>query len=162
MLSTFNDINLQKIYFSSIVKKDLRGSLESLLFFNEQQDKFFKDIIRSIDTFGIPDIITDGELLRIRVGEYIDAQSIFAFNGDNDDANLIGLIIYFRNSKENIMVLHIAVDEKYSPNGKFSDQILALKLINKVREAGRFIKGVKSLSIAYGGDLNNITTISVK
>ena len=71
---------------------------------------------------------------------------------EGEDANLIGFILYFRPTLHKMIVLHIAVDENYTLDGKFSDQTLTIQLINKVREIALKIKGIEFLSIAYGRD----------
>ena len=55
----------------------------------------------------------------------IDCQNIFTII----DHNLVGLAIYYRDSLDNIDLVHIAVDEKYSSTGKYADKLLVLQMI---------------------------------
>ena len=57
--------------------------------------------------------------------ENIDYQNIFTII----DNNLVGLAIYYRDSLDNIDLVHIAVDEKYSSKGTQTDKFLVFKII---------------------------------
>jgi hypothetical protein len=92
-------------------------------------------------------------MLRIQTGSINDVQNLFAFDSETEDANLIGFILYFRPTLKKILVLHIAVSEDYTFDGKFSNQTLTIHLINKVKEIAYKIRGIESVDIAYGRDL---------
>ena len=149
---------MREFYFSSKLSRKYYKSLEKLLFFNEKQALFIRDIEKSIEEYGVPKIVADGETLRIKTTLINDVQNLFAFDSEAEDANLIGLILYFRPTLNKMIVLHIAVDENYTFDGKFSDQTLTIQLIDKVREIVLKIKGIELLSIAYGRDF----TISIR
>ncbi|MEW6584938.1 MAG: hypothetical protein AB1442_04925 [Nitrospirota bacterium] len=138
-------------HFTSKARIRHRDALENLLLFNRKQSNHVVGIEKSIEEFGVPAIADDGESLRIQVGSLRDVQCLFAFDGDAADADLVGVIIYHRQTFDNMTVLHIAVDEEYTFDGKFSDQILTIQLINRVREIALQIKGVESVTIAYTG-----------
>ena len=143
---------MREFYFSSKLSRKYNKALEKLLFFNKKQAFFIRDIEKSIEEYGAPRIVADGETLRIKTGSINDVQNLFAFDSKAEDANLIGFILYFRPTLKKMIVLHIAVDENYTLDGKFSDQTLTIQLINKVREIALKIKGIEFLSIAYGRD----------
>ena len=143
---------MREFYFSSKLSRKYYKALEKLLFFNKKQAVFIRNIEKSIEEYGIPRIVADGETLRIKTGSINDVQNLFAFDSKAEDANLIGFILYFRPTSNKMIVLHIAVDENYSFDGQFSDQTLTIQLINKVREIALKIKGIEFLSIAYGRD----------
>jgi len=149
---------MREFYFSSKLSRKYYKSLEKLLFFNEKQALFIRDIEKNIEEYGVPRIVADGETLRIKTTLINDVQNLFAFDSEAEDANLIGLILYFRPTLNKMIVLHIAVDENYTFDGKFSDQTLTIQLIDKVREIVLKIKGIELLSIAYGRDF----TISIR
>jgi len=142
-----------KVHFSSKLNRKYYEALEELLFFNKKQGFLIRDIERCIEQYGTPGIVADGETLRIGTDSINDVQNLFAFDGESEDARLIGFILYFRPASEKIVVLHLAVDEDYAFDGKFSDQALTMRLIGKVREIALRIRGVEYLSIAYGRDL---------
>ena len=78
--------------------------------------------------------------------EKIDCQTIFTII----DHNLVGLAIYYRDSLDNIDLVHIAVDEKYSSTGKYADKLLVLHMINKLKKIALKIKGIKTITVKYG------------
>lgn len=149
---------MRKFHFSSKLSRKYYEALEELLFFNKKQGFLIRDIEKSIEEYGAPGIVVDGETLRIWTDSIHDVQNLFAFDSETEDAKLIGFILYFRPASNKIVVMHIAVNEDYAFDGKFSDQALTIRLISKVREIALRIRGVEYLSIAYGRDL----TIPVK
>jgi len=140
---------MEKYHFLSKLSTNYREALEGLLLFNKKQSDYIEDIEKSIEEFGAPRVVTEGETLRIKIGSINDVQCLFALDGKTENANLIGLIIYLRCALNNITVLHIAVDKDYTFNGRFFAQNLTGQLIGKVKESALRIKGVESLSIAY-------------
>jgi hypothetical protein len=147
-----------KVHFSSKINRKYHEALEELLFFNKKQGFLIRDIEKSIEEYGTPRIFVDGETLRVGTDSIDNIQNLFAFDSEAEDARLIGFVLYFRPASNKMVVLHLAVDEDYAFDGKFSDQALTMRLISKVREIALRIKGVEYLSIAYGRDL----TIPVK
>ena len=66
------------------------------------------------------------------------------------DHNFVGLAIYYRDSLDNIDLVHIAVDEKYSSTGKYADKLLVFQIINELRKIVLKIKGINTITIKYG------------
>lgn len=143
---------MRKFHFSSKLSRKYYEALEELLFFNKKQGILIDDIEKSIEEYGAPGIVVDGETLRIGTDSINGVQNLFAFESDAEDAKLIGFILYFRPASNKIVILHIAVNEDYAFDGKFSDQALTMRLISRVREIALKIRGVEFLSIAYGRD----------
>ena len=56
--------------------------------------------------------------------------------------NLVGLGIYYRDSLDNIDLVHIAVDEKYSSTGKYADKLLVLQIINELKKIALTYKDI--------------------
>ena len=143
---------MRECHFSSKLSRKYYKALEKLLFFNKKQAFLIRDIEKSIEEYGVPRIVADGETFRITTGSINDVQNLFAFDSETEDANLIGFILYYRPTLNKMIILHIAVDENYAFDGKFSDQTLTIQLINKVKEIALKIRGIELLSIAYGKD----------
>jgi len=140
---------MEKYHFLSKLSANYREALEDLLLFNEKQSDYMDDIANSIEKYGAPEVVNERETLRIKIGSLDDAQCLFALDSKAEDANLIGLIIYFRCAFNNITVLHVAVDKEYTFDGKFSAQNLTWQLIEKVKASAVKIRGVESLIISY-------------
>lgn len=143
------------INFKSEIGESYREILETLLYFNTQQRKVISGIESAIDKYGLPKIIKENNKLKITLEKIESPQTIFAF--DNED--LVGLIIFHRETFDNIVILHIAISEKYSliNNQSFS---LAIALIEELKKKAKNIKGVKTLSIYYRKD--NLGKIKIK
>ena len=150
---------MNNIFFSSILKRKYRDELETLMFFNPQQAKVKPAIIESIEKYGNPQICVDGDFLRLKFETFSDVQTIFAFDNQGIDANLIGVIIYVRADFENIIVLHIAVREEYSTTGHHANEMLVMRLMIKVQEIASRIKAVNSITVLY--EKRGIRRISV-
>ncbi len=143
------------IYFKSKINSDYLDELESLMYFNSQQRKVISGIESAIEKYGLPKIKNENEKLKITLEKIENPQTIFAFDNDN----LVGLIIFYRETIDNIVILHIAIAEQYSIiyNKSFS---LAIALIEELKRKAKNIKGVKSISIYYKKD--NIGKIRIK
>jgi hypothetical protein len=128
--------------------------LENLLFFNTGQRKVVSGIISSIELYGLPYIIVNNEsTLKIIIGKLLDVQTIYAIDDSIEPNPLAGILIYFRESIENIVILHIAVNEKYSLEGSNGNSFLTLHLIEELKKIAIKLKGVKTLTIYYHKDV---------
>ena len=104
--------------------------------------------MESIERFGEPFIVEDGECLRVNVRKLAEVQVLFAFDGDE----LAGLLVYSRISHKNLVVIHIAVSEDYSSGGKFANKALALRISQQLRRCARQIKGVATIRMIYSSN----------
>ena len=138
-------IRENKVYFSSTINPDQRETLERIFFFNKNHTEYYFDIKHLIESYGQPRIVEEKDMLYLNF-EKIDCQNIFTIIVNN----LVGLAIYYRDSLDNIDLVHIAVDEKYSSTGKYADKLLVLHMINKLKKIALKIKGIKSITVKYG------------
>ena len=134
-----------KVSFSSTINPEQRGVLERVFFFNKNQKEYYFDIKHLIESYGKPEIVEENDKLYLNF-EKIDCQNIFSII----DHNLVSLAIYCRDSLDNIDLVHIAVDEKYSSTGKYADKLLVFQIINELRKIVLRIKGIKTITIRYG------------
>ena len=151
------DIIINKIHFSSVIKMDYYDILERLLFFNKQQDRHRNTIIEFIEKYGEPNIINNGGKLSIKVGENVETHCIFASNGPK----LVGVLIYTQDLPENILVLHIAVDEDYSIRGKYSKKNLVIKIVEELKKIALLNSSIKTITICYGKKADKRITIDI-
>ncbi len=136
--------------FKSTLDLDKMGELEKILYFNNNQGKCSVNIIKTIELYGIPRIIEKNNSLLIAFEE-TDCQNLFVTKNDE----LIGVLIFYRNKPDNIDLIHIAVDEKYSSMGEYVDNFLFLKMIQKLKNIARMIKGIKTITIKYVDRIEN-------
>lgn len=135
------------IRFTSYVTAAQQNALEALVFFNSAQQSVIGGIVRSIEKFGPPEIVHEGDRLRVRVGGETDAQSLFAVDGDT--GRPLGMAIYVRRDVESIVVLHLGIAEEFTSAGVHAQQHLLMRLVWEVRRCIRRLKGVRRMEFAY-------------
>ena len=133
-------------HFTSILKPNYSKELEQLMFFNPGQQTALSAIVDSIEMYGEPIVYNDGERLRLKVKKLGEVQTLFALDGNI----LAGVLLYSRVSLERLVVIHIAVDEDYSSQGKFAKKILVMRMSQQLRESARRIKGIETIRMMYG------------
>ena len=141
---------MRTLSFSSVLATDYFLDLQSLLFFNPHQERVKCGLIESLEKFGSPDIVVDGGFLHVTVGSSWNIQTLFALDDDNGQKpKLAGVIIYVRIDDENIVVVHVAVKEEYSVDGRYAGKMLPMRFLVKLREIARRIRGVRSITLVY-------------
>ncbi len=138
-------IRENKVSFSSTISPDQREALERIFFFNKNQAEYYFDIEHLIELYGQPRIVEENDRLHLNF-EKIDCQNLFTTVNDN----LAGLAIFYRDSVDNIDLIHIAVDEKYSSTGIYADRLLVFQMINELKKIALKIKGIKTITVKYG------------
>lgn len=139
----------EPVTFTSRVAIEHRRVLERLLFFNGCQDRVARGIVDVIDRFGPPEILADGEWLRVKVAGLGEVQSLFAV--ETNTGQPIGVAVYMRADLEHVTVLHIGLSEAYCAGGEREGLNLLLRLMKEIRRSSRRVKGVRRLSVLYGG-----------
>ena len=143
-LSTKLIIKENEFSCSSSVSLDQRETLEQIFFFNKNQSKYYFNIKNLIELYGKPEIVEENKRLYLKL-EKTDCQNLFTTVNNN----LVGLVIYCRDSLDNIDLIHIAVDEKYSSIGIYADKSLVIQMINKLRMIALKIKDIKTITVKY-------------
>lgn len=136
------------IVFSSKVPKESRHATESLFFFNPRQYRVREAIISSLKKYGEPRIEEKGDDLCLGVGSGY-AQTLFAFDSERPDQHPVGVIVFLRSSRTDLVILHLAVHPEYVLGRRGSDLGLAFELVDKVKEIASRIKGVTRLILSY-------------
>jgi hypothetical protein len=144
-----------EFYFASTLSCRHEKALEALMFFNPQQKKFRNTVSLLVECYGNPTIVKDGDRLRLQIGSSSLAQTLFCLDSPTD-GELIGVVVYIRESIEQLAIVHLAIDEDYLMSGCYGDRALALRLIQKVQEIGARLKGVEFITILYDRSLKKI------
>jgi len=142
------DEEANPIFFSSALPPRYRSDLETLMFFNPKQKKFRQAVSEIVDRYGNPKIIEDRDRLRLQIGKEAIAQTLFCCDRPTD-GDLIGVVVYSRESREHLAIIHLAVKEDYTISGRYGDRLLVLRLIQKVQEIGARLKGIEWIEILY-------------
>ena len=143
-LSTKLIIKENEFSCSSSVSLDQRETLEQIFFFNKNQSKYYFNIKNLIELYGKPEIVEENKRLYLKL-EKTDCQNLFTTVNNN----LVGLVIYCRDSLDNIDLIHIAIDEKYSSIGIYADKSLVIQMIIKLRIIASNIKDIKTITVKY-------------
>jgi hypothetical protein len=143
---------MHRFELSSVLPAEYLEDLEALMFFNPQQPLARTGILQALERYGAPRISVENNLLRVSVGTLTDVQTLFALADVGDRYELAGLVLFFRTNLENILVLHIAVAEQFSSSGPDRDSMLAMRLLQAVRDVACHLKGVRSITVMYPAD----------
>ena len=135
------------IEFKSHVPRSQRASLEALVFFNSCQERYAACIAEAVERFGAPEIVADGDRLRVRVSGLSDVQCLFAI--ERDTGRPVGLAVYLRADLEQINVVHLGIAAEYASGGPRAADQLLLRLLREVRRSTRRMKGVRRLELFY-------------
>ncbi|HTE43008.1 MAG TPA: hypothetical protein VK629_19445 [Steroidobacteraceae bacterium] len=135
------------IVFASSVAPIHRGSLEMLVYFNSCQSRVADGIIDAVERFGPPEILTDGDLLRVRVQGMIEAQSLFAVEAST--GRPLGVAVYARSDFQHMLVVHLGIAAEFASGGKRAHEQLLLRLLRELRRCSRQIKGVQRCELLY-------------
>lgn len=149
---------IKELDFSSKLDQSYLDNLRQLFFFNKRQENYRPQIIELIKEYGEPVIVRKGENIFLQLTDEKMNQCLFAKYKDD----LVGAVLYTRNTTSNISILHIAIDESYFSNSQNSNFMLSLQLINKVKEIAKKIKGIETISLEYSRKSDKKITLPVK
>ncbi|NJK47510.1 hypothetical protein HC931_04340 [Candidatus Gracilibacteria bacterium] len=150
-----------EFHFTSTLSCRHENALEALMFFNPQQKKFRNTVSQLVECYGNPKIFKDGDRIRLQIGSSSIAQTLFCLDRATD-GELIGVVVYIRESIEQLAIIHLAVQEDYLMSGCYGDRALALRLIQKVQEIGARLKGVESIKILYERSLKKFPFVTLQ
>jgi hypothetical protein len=134
---------------TSALRSDYREGLEALLYFNPQQNQAQERILASLERFGNPQITEEAGRLHIGTDRIPRVQAMYALDGEGTEAELVGAILYVRDQADSIAILHVAVQADYSASGSRGGGMVAMRMINAVRDAASRIKGVRRVRLFY-------------
>lgn len=140
---------ISQIAFVSSLPAEHYHQLEVLLFFNGRQHRVRKGIETAIDRYGAPEIVAEGDSLRVRVGGETGAQCLFAVEREGKLSRPVGVILYVRDSFERITVLHLVVAEAYAVGGPRAGYNLLLRLVQAVKRVARRTTGIRHVELLY-------------
>lgn len=137
------------LHFKSKISAEYREDLDSLFYFNRNQTRYVDRINKSIEEFSKPIVVEENGEVSLVFQDREMGQTLHIFDGDRDGASLIGAVMYARDSKKRVTIVHLALHENcntiYKNDGINIASIVmeeVLKLVNK-------IKGVERVRIYY-------------
>lgn len=139
---------MSNICFTSVLDRCYRSSLEELLFFNPNQHKLSRESLAVIEWYGTPRILVKCNKLRIVCDGFVP-QTLYALDVSNKLQSLVGVVVYTR-EQESLIILHIAIRKDHTQKDNPDAKPLLMDIINKVRDIGRHIIGIKLIMIFPG------------
>jgi hypothetical protein len=140
------------IVFSSKAPKQSREKLEELLFFNPRQFRVRSGILDSLKQFGHPRLEDTADGLAVRVGDH-EAQTLFAFDRDRRNGELVGVVVFLRTAPAEIAIMHVAVHPDYALQGRHGGTGLGVELVEQVKAIALRIVGVKRIVFVYRNEV---------
>lgn len=135
-----------KLKFHTKIHKSYINSLQKLLFFNSNQSKYYSTIKKLIENYGEPKIYkSDGRYIKVKIDELNSSESLFVSIGPK----LVGVVIYYRVSRETIIILHIAIDKFCTFNKLNGNFNILMKIFSKIKNIASNTKEVKNLEFYY-------------
>lgn len=140
---------MRNIRLSSMLGSSYRDELERIVFFNPEQNLITRTLVDLVRRYGVPEIVEHAGGLRFRSRGLGMLQTLYAFGGPDEAEHLLGVAMFTRLKRSNLVVVHLAVHEDYTSRGKWSSEAVVAQLIRAIRKAGLRTRGVKSLRILY-------------
>lgn len=137
---------MHNIVFSSALGESYYRDLQELLFLNRNQAKVAGDIVEKIERYGEPSIKKIDDKLQVTLKSGKPTQTLFVLDHTRQNAELLGTVVYTRES-DSLVMLYVAVREDYSSKGHKEDELLFLRIVSQLRHIGRRIKGVSSIRV---------------
>jgi len=132
--------------FAPTLAANQRGALEHLLYFNVNQQRVRRGIEKSIESYGVPEIVEKDGALSVRVGTMESVETLFAIS---EFGHPLGIAVFARlASPERFVVLHVGVLPKLRSSSDINAQAL-LELIHEVHRIARHRQGIDRIEMAY-------------
>jgi hypothetical protein len=138
------------IHFRSKIDSSLRERLERIFFFNWNQSRYAARITQSVKEYSKPVIEEEGanEIALVFKDRSI-GQTLHVFDSAGPDAALIGVVMYERDSVDQITIIHLALHETCKEIFKTDNVNVAAVVIEKLFVLFSKIKGVEWVRIYY-------------
>jgi hypothetical protein len=140
---------VRQIRVSSELSISFRDELERIVFFNPEQRLIASPLVESVHRYGVPSIVDDGACLRFRVDAFGLLQTLYVFDETSVPTRLVGVAMFTRESSASMVILHIAVHEDYTLQGKWADVAVVLQLVDAIRGAALRTRGIRTLRALY-------------
>lgn len=145
--------------FTSVLERAHRRELEKLLFQHPQQGRFRDTILESIERFGVPRVVELNRRLRIKLSGQVEVQTIYALMEGALRSDLAAVVVYSRNAEDELVVMHLAVENDYTTRGPRADQMVTYAIIDELCRIARHIKGVCGVRLAYARGQSILKTV---
>jgi hypothetical protein len=135
----------QTFTLAPTVAANQRAALEHLLYFNVNQERVRLGIQKSIERYGVPEILEKEGRLSVRVGTTEGTQTVFAVS---EFGHPLGVAVFTRLPPGRVVVLHVGVLPRLRSTSEVNAQVL-LELIHEVQRVARAVEGVDRIEVVY-------------
>ena len=136
---------VNEVDFLGSVPSSMRHAVECLFFFNPQQRQLEPRIRATVEETGSPGIIEVDS--RVWIGVPSGAmQCLFACARGVEP---VGIALYGRPAPDLLWICHLVVDPGWCGTDGSGDSGLAGRMVDKIREIARSIKGVSRIQLPY-------------
>ena len=153
------------LHFRSKIDASLREELERIFFFNWNQSRYASRITQSVKEYSKP-VITDvnKDEIALVFNDPLIGQTLHIFDSDKPNANLIGVVMYERDTPEQVTIIHLAIHEHCKEIFKREKINVAAVILDEVFSLLRQIKGVSRVRIYYTNrtiKLKNVVPVEI-
>jgi uncharacterized protein (DUF4415 family) len=133
--------------------------LQDVFFFNSNQKRYTKKIVKTIDKYGKPKLVVENNQITIRLdSESLNQQTLFVLDKRNNNL-LIGVLLYVKEN-DTIDIIHLALNEAHQKYlNKYGYSVFNL-IINQFAKMLRNIKDIKFVKFQYNSIVVELEKIS--
>lgn len=137
------------LHFKAKISSEFREELDSLFYFNRNQTRYVERINKSIEEYSKPIVVEeDGEVALIFQDRSV-GQTLHIFDGEQESASLIGAVMYSRDSKKRVTIVHLALHEHCKTIYKKEGVNITSLVLDEVLKIITKIKGIEKVRIYY-------------
>ncbi len=137
------------LHFKSSIDPKYRDELDSMFYFNRNQSRYVDRINQSIEEYSKPIVVQENGEVALVFKERETGQTLHIFDGDYDEAALIGVVMYVRDSKKRITIVHMAMHEECKRIHKEDGVNVVGIVLHEVLSIFKKMKGVETVRIYY-------------
>lgn len=138
-----------EIYFRSKIDASYESELERLFFFNHNQQKYIDRINRSLVEYSKPVLKNCGDKVALVFEDEMIGQTLHLFDSNGHEAELIGVVMYARDSIDRVTIVHLVLHERCGVIYKKSHVNIASIVLQELISTFRKMKGVEKVRLYY-------------
>jgi len=138
-----------KIRLQSKLGIEYRDDLERLFFFNHNQKSYASRITESVSEYAKPKLFEDYNEVSLEFEQRDLGQTLYIFDDDDISPELVGVLMYVRDSVEQITIVHIAMHEHCKIIFKKEAVNIVKIVLDEVFNVLSKIKGLERIRIYY-------------
>lgn len=143
------DADEVKVFFRSVIEPHYYGELERIFYFNMNQSRYAERITRSVKEYDKPCIIRDIDGIRLAFRNPDLGQTLHIFDTDKENASIIGVLMFVRDNREQVTLVHLALHEKCSAIFRVEGVNITMVVFKELVRLLRKMNGVEHIRLYY-------------